>query len=518
VSVPDPEAPLADEEHIRELTRSESRCPPAAPALDRRNRSGAQEHGLVLGRSSIVRFAAILCASLAVASAAVAGADASCAQSRYRVRPGDTLTSIAKRFHTSVRALARANSIKVGGVLYAGSVLTVPGARCAGRPSAPAAARSSLAAALDRALDVPGVSRARTGVVVVDLSAGRAIYASNPDVPLEPASTEKLGVAMTALQRLGAGFRTYTAVLGQGSLAGSTWRGQLVLKGYGDPTLSSSGLAALARAVRARGITAVSGSVVGDESYFDSVRTGPGWKPSFAKNESPLLSALVVDRGLLDGASVDHPALAAAILFTRALQKAGVAVSGRPTAGTAAPGATQLVRRASPRLPRLLAVMDTWSDNFVAEMLLKQLGARLGGGGSTAAGSAVVRSTLAADEVPLSGTRLADGSGLSSLNRLTARSLAGMLETVWHEPALRPLLDTFAVAGATGTLRHRLLGVPGHALVRGKTGTTDASSALAGFVGSRFAFAVLSNGSPVNWTAAHLLQDRVATALLAAAA
>jgi D-alanyl-D-alanine carboxypeptidase len=58
--------------------------------------------------------------------------------------------------------------------------------------------------------------------------------------------------------------------------------------------------------------------------------------------------------------------------------------------------------------------------------------------------------------------------------------------------------------------------VPGHELVRGKTGTTDQSSALAGFVGSRFAFAILNNGSPVNWSAAHTLQDRVVTALLAA--
>ena len=115
------------------------------------------------------------------------------------------------------------------------------------------------------------------------------------------------------------------------------------------------------------------------------------------------------------------------------------------------------------------------------------------------------------------GVRLVDGSGLSLLDRLTARTLAGTLETIAHVPALRPLLDTFAVAGATGTLRHRLLGVPGHQLVRGKTGTTDHSSALAGFVGKRFAFAIINNGGPVNWAAAHQLQDRVAEALLAAA-
>jgi D-alanyl-D-alanine carboxypeptidase/D-alanyl-D-alanine-endopeptidase (penicillin-binding protein 4) len=364
---------------------------------------------------------------------------------------------------------------------------------------------------------VPGVARARTGVVVVDLEAGEVSFGANPDVPFEPASTEKLPVAIAALQRLGAGFRTHTEVLGHGSLVGRTWHGNLVVKGLGDPTLSSEGLRALARAVRRHGIGAVTGRVVGDESYFDDVRTCAGWKPSFAKTESPLLSALVVDRGALDGFATNRPALAAAILFTRALEKEGVSVRGQPTIGRASPTAVRIVRRASPPLVKLLSVMDTWSDNFIAEMLLKQLGARLGAGGSTRAGAAVVTGTLAEDGVPLGGVRLADGSGLSSLDRLTARSLAAMLETVWHEPSLRPLLDTFAVAGSTGTLRHRLLGIPGHRLVRGKTGTTDHSSALAGFVGSRFAFAILNNGFPVNWPAAHMLQDRVLVALLTAA-
>ena len=433
------------------------------------------------------------------------------------MRAGDTLFSIARRFQSSVAALARANGLDPNDILFAGAILEIPSGGCEARRSGPsdAAVQSTLAVSLNRAVAVPGVSRARTGVVVVDLDSNSVIYALNRELPLEPASTEKLPVAMTALQRLGAGFRTHTHVLVQGSVFRGTLRGKLVLKGYGDPTLSSGGLAALARAVRVRGITAVTGGVLGDESYFDDLRTCPGWKPSFAKNESPLLSALVVDRGVLDGAATDRPALAAAILFTRALRREGVSVGGLPAAGRAASTAVELVRRASPPLKSLLSVMDTWSDNFIAEMLLKQVGAQLGGGGSTGAGAAVVSATLAADDVPLAGIRIVDGSGLSSLNRLTARSLAAMLQTLWHEPGLRGLLNTFAVAGSTGTLRHRLLSVRGRDLIRGKTGTTDNSSALAGFVGSRFAFAILNNGSPVNWQAAHLLQDRVASALLA---
>jgi serine-type D-Ala-D-Ala carboxypeptidase/endopeptidase (penicillin-binding protein 4) len=473
---------------------------------------------VVLGAALVIAAAAAPAAGSAVAATTTAS-QVACKPGKYRVRAGDTLSSIARRYNTSVAALARANALKPNGILFAGAVLKVP-ATCESRRAAPAPAagtQRALATSLDRALAVPGVFRRQTGVVVVDLASSTVVYKLNAQAPLEPASTEKLPVAVTALQRLGPGFRTHTEVLGQGKLVGKTWRGDLVLKGYGDPTLSSGGLAALARAVRNHGIHAVTGRVVGDESYYDALRTCLGWKPSFPKYESPLLSALVADRGAFDGAATADPARAAAVLFTRALKEGGVWVRGRPTVGVAKPSAVQIVRRASPPLAKLLATMDTWSDNFIAEMLLKQLGARLGNGGSSSAGAAVVRATLVENSIPVVGVRLVDGSGLSDLDRLTARSLVAMLETVWHDPALRPLVSTFAVAGSTGTLRHRLLDVPGHAQVRGKTGTTDHSSALTGFVGSRFAFAIVNNGVPVNWWAAHQLQDRVVTALLKAA-
>jgi len=443
-----------------------------------------------------------------------------CTPKHYRVRPGDTLSSISRHFGISIGQLAATNALDPQAVLPIGIKLVI--ARpCTKAPSAFRPKRSitsDLAAALDRAIATPGVSRERTGVVVVDLNADRVVYRHNPETPLEPASTEKLPLAITVMQRLGVGFRTSTDVLGQGKLVGSAWRGDLVLKGYGDPTLTSDDLHALAHAVRNRGITAVTGGITADESYFDSARAAPGWKPSFAKSESPLLSALIVNRGVLDGVAVDDPARAAAALFKRALQGEGVTIVGELTSGRASSRAVLLGRRASPPLITLLAQMDTWSDNFIAEMLLKQLGARIAGHGTTSAGARVVASTLTGYGIPTNGVRLADGSGLSTLNRLTARTLAATLETIAHTTSLHPLLGTFAIAGATGTLRHRLPGVPNRQLVRGKTGTTDSSSALAGFAGSRYAFAILCNGSPVNWTAAHRLQDRIAQALLAATA
>ena len=158
--------------------------------------------------------------------------------------------------------------------------------------------------------------------------------------------------------------------------------------------------------------------------------------------------------------------------------------------------------------------MDRESDNFTAEMMVKELGAESGAGGTTAAGVAVVRRYLAAAGVPLAGVRIVDGSGLSLEDRLTARALAALLVTSWADPDLhRPLWAALAVAGVNGTLEHRMQLRPARGAVHAKTGTTDEASALSGYAGSRFAFTVLQNGRPVATRPAQRAQDRFASAL-----
>src|SRR5262249_34861367 len=142
------------------------------------------------------------------------------------------------------------------------------------------ASTKPLSERLARALAVPHVAAARTGAIAFDLTTGTAVFERNPSLPLAPASNEKLAVTYAALEILGPDYQIETDVLGQGQLVGTTWRGALVLQGHGDPTLSSADLRSLARQVRADGIRKVFGPVLGDESYFDSRRGGPGWKPA----------------------------------------------------------------------------------------------------------------------------------------------------------------------------------------------------------------------------------------------
>jgi serine-type D-Ala-D-Ala carboxypeptidase/endopeptidase (penicillin-binding protein 4) len=272
----------------------------------------------------------------------------------------------------------------------------------------------------------------------------------------------------------------------------------------------------LARQVRAAGIRKVAGSVLGDESYFDSRRTAPGWKPSFYINESAPLSALTVDRTWFHHHHSRVPAAAAAALFKDALRAQGVAVTGRATRGTAGTDAQQLADVLSPPLAQIARFMDRESDNFTAELLLKQLGAVNGTVGTTAGGAAAVRTELTEAGIPVAGVRIVDGSGLSPLDRLTARAIVGMLRAAWEDPTIKvPFVSALAVAGRSGTLKDRMRGPPARGVVLGKTGTTSLASALSGFVRQRYVFSVLQNGNPVSSFWARRAQDRFATVLAA---
>lgn len=388
--------------------------------------------------------------------------------------------------------------------LFAAAALLAP-------PSATAAL--PLEQRLAKALSVPHVRPGLTGAVAVDLRTGRKIFSLNEQRSLQPASTEKLAVAFAALRELGPEFRIETDVLGEGELVGTTWEGSLVLKGFGDPTLTRAGLRTLARGVRTFGIRRVTGGVVGDESYFDAQRAVSGWKPSYLIEESPPLSALIVDRGKVGGVTSRNPALSAAALFKAELQAAGVVVAGRARVGSTEAADFPLAFVHSAPLGELVRSMGLESDNFTAEMLLKQLGANETGLGTSARGAAVVTATLRVLGVPLGGVRVVDGSGLSLLNRLTATSLVSLLQLAWTDQAVRtPFVRTLPVAGVSGTLKRRLR--PARGRVLAKTGTTSGASTLAGYAANRYAFAVLHNGRPVATTWARRAQDRFVLVLL----
>ena len=376
--------------------------------------------------------------------------------------------------------------------------------------SSPLAASGDLSARLTKSLRSPDISLARTAAIAVDAGTGTVLYAHNDGLPVHPASNEKLPVSWAALTRLGTEYRFTTEVLGVGRRAGRLWNGDLYLRSNGDPTLSSADIAALAATLRARGIRRVNGRIRGDESAFDQRRGADGWKRYFVGGETPPLSALVVDRA--QGWPSLSPPLLAARVLRKALVARKIAVGGRIGLGTAPGDAVPLATDTSDPLAAIVRTMNRDSDNFTAEMLLKHLGTLDGRVGTSARGAATVVAELRAAGIPTAGLRLVDGSGLSSLDRVTAATLVAVIRAGLENPDIRnAFVGSLAVAGRSGTLRARLPGLAG--VVRGKTGTTDLACSLSGLLSDSIVFAVLQNGAPVAYWSARTAQDRFVLAL-----
>jgi D-alanyl-D-alanine carboxypeptidase/D-alanyl-D-alanine-endopeptidase (penicillin-binding protein 4) len=366
------------------------------------------------------------------------------------------------------------------------------------------------------------------GAYVYDVTAQRPLFSLRAHVRRPPASLEKLYTSTAALARMGADARLSTVVLGTGRLApGGVWEGDIYLRGGGDPTFGSSrfiharyrGLGAsmstlASQLVHADGIRRITGRVYGDESYFDSLRGEPssGYAPDFFLEG--VLSGLAFNRGASGAQRGPHaPATYAAHELLMALKRHGVSIGGHSGAATAPTEATPLAEVQSATLAQLLGLMLPPSDNFFAETLLKDLGARYGGAGTTSAGAAVVRQTISS----LMGLhpRLVDGSGLSRADKTSPYEVASLLVQLVPAAIGQVLRGDLAVAGRTGTLSERMRKTAAAGRCEGKTGTLTGASNLAGYCdaanGHTLAFAIFTDNIAI--PAAHVLQDRMTIAI-----
>jgi D-alanyl-D-alanine carboxypeptidase/D-alanyl-D-alanine-endopeptidase (penicillin-binding protein 4) len=349
-----------------------------------------------------------------------------------------------------------------------------------------------------------------SGVYVRDLDSGRTLFESKADVARVPASVEKLYTTSAALLRFGPDATLKTTVAGDGFMdPDGVWRGNLYLRGGGDPTLNREDLQLLASDLAAAGIIRVDGSVLGDETRFDALRGSYDSGGAYDSDMGGVLSALTLARGF---AKDGKPAAQAARQLAKVLRGEGIRVEGRSGVGTAPENATQLASVDSPAMRDLIRLTNVPSDNFLAEMLVKNLGASFGGAGTTTAGVAVVRSTLTSFGVH---PRIVDGSGLSRADRTTPRQVVRLLETMHHQEIAGSFEESLAVAGRTGTIRKRMRGTPAQDRCRAKTGTLIGVSSLAGVCtavgGHTIAFAMLMNRAGIS--RAHSVQDRITTAI-----
>ncbi len=387
----------------------------------------------------------------------------------------------------------------------------------------PASAQNGLAglqADLRRQLALAGPA---DGAFVYDVTAKKTLFSERATTMRSPASVEKLYTATALLARMGPTARLNTTVYGVGQLLpGGTWEGDLYVRGGGDPTFGSrnfiirhygatgTSVNSLAlQLVRQAGIHHITGSVLGDESFFDSRRGEPSTNFAFDPFLEGTLSGLAYDRGAVLGRGAHAPAAYAARALWGALKGYGVSIRGRSGVATTPPGAVPLTSIASPTVAQLLGLMLPPSDNFFAETLLKDLGALYGGGGTTARGASVTSKAIAS--ILGFAPRIVDGSGLSRADKTSPYQVVSLLSGLNGTPTGQVLRESLAVAGRTGTLEKRMRRTAADGRCQGKTGTLTGASNLVGYCQSAgahlLAFAIFNDG--ISTTAAHIFQDHM---------
>ena len=218
---------------------------------------------------------------------------------------------------------------------------------------------------------------------------------------------------------------------------------------------------------------------------------------------------------------IDDPLTYAGMMLREALRAAGIAVEGQSIGrGSAPEGAVTLAKHESDPLGSWLWKLGKESSNYHAEQTLRIVGAeRKGVPGTAEKGAEAVAELLAEWGVPADGLVLQNGSGLFTADEVSPRTLTSLLRAVYLDATLRPdFLAALAVAGRDGTLAGRLQGAATKGLVRAKTGTLAAVSALSGYVLSSdgragYAFSVLVNDLCGRTAVARGLQDAIVTRL-----
>lgn len=185
------------------------------------------------------------------------------------------------------------------------------------------------------------------------------------------------------------------------------------------------------------------------------------------------------------------------------------------------PGAARVIHvDRSARLSNIVDQLNRWSSNFVAEQLVKTLGAEARGAPGTFADGLKVIEEVMVDEIgwrPASFV-LENGSGLNNVNRVTARQLTRLLTHMHDLPEVGPeFVSSLGVAGRQGTISGRFRHTAADRRLRAKTGTLTGVSALSGYVasatGELMAFSILVNGYEGSTRPIWEVQDMIGEAL-----
>ena len=422
------------------------------------------------------------------------------------------------------------------------------------------------------------------GIKIHSLERNKTLYSVNSHRLFAPASNVKLLTTAMALKRLRPEYRFKTGLYATTPVGGETLRGDIFIKGFGDPNLVSEQMWLLVKELKNIPLRKVHGDIIADASFFDNnlrvktwkkggveaynaplgalsfnfntvtVHINPGEKPgdrpvvvvdpniefirvdnrarTVSKSKRSRLIVNRIDRGghneiTISGVvSVNHaretyylnitrPAYYAASVFKEYLRQEGVEVTGKVRVGFVPEGAYEILSHSSMPLSLILRGLNKFSNNFVAEQILKTIGADIyGPPGTTLNGLRAMDEYMQSLKYKPEGFSILDGSGLSRQNRLSPDQIVSVFQDMYADLGVYPeFISALGVMGRDGNVLKRMNGHNSAERARVKTGTLNSVSALSGYFqsadGERFAFSILMNDLKCSNGQAKRLQDRI---------
>jgi D-alanyl-D-alanine carboxypeptidase/D-alanyl-D-alanine-endopeptidase (penicillin-binding protein 4) len=407
---------------------------------------------------------------------------------------------------------------------------------------------------IDAILSAPDLRRSSWGISIRSLAQDDSLYARDAAKLLLPASNVKVITLAAAADRLGWDFAFETQLSTLGPIDGGILYGDVVVAGTGDPSIddwdgrATRLFADWAAALHSRGISVITGGVIGDDNHWPDRLLGSGWAwDDLDRSFATSIGALQFNQNtarltIAPGAAAGDPALvtiepfASGMLIRHAVttSAAGVPVfletrrglghTVIEARGSVPVGGPPLIRNVSVDNPTLYFVrslhaaliangievrgqavdIDDLTDPSAVRRstpVLTHRSPSLSALAVTmmklsqnlfaetllyaAGGSAAVRDTLSAWEVEEGTVAIADGSGLSRYNLATADAMVTILRRVYRDQRLRdPFEASLPLAGRDGTLAARMIGTPAEGNARAKTGAFSNARGLSGYVRS----------------------------------
>ncbi|MFZ2863947.1 MAG: D-alanyl-D-alanine carboxypeptidase/D-alanyl-D-alanine-endopeptidase [Ignavibacteriaceae bacterium] len=371
-----------------------------------------------------------------------------------------------------------------------------------------------------------------SGIIVYNPLTQDTIFSVNEKRQMTPASLTKLFTTAVALNIMGEEHQLSTKLFTDDiNLSDKVVNGNLYIKGYGNPTFSDFDLQGMINELISKGIEKITGNIIGDDTYLDNIYTREDWIEGEGSNiKLPPISALVLDRNktvtrkkmrkrfrYITEMAKDPAIFAANRLFTK-LKENNIEVGGNSQKGKT-PDKSILISQKSIFLNELIALINKHSDNFLAECLFKTLGAEATGEqGNSFYSQQAIQKFVKDNNIYFYGTEIVDGSGISRSDKVTPLSINGVLEKMYFDlNHFDAFYNSLSIAGVDGTLRGRMSGTFAENNFRGKTGTLNGVSGLAGYFttpdGEDYIVTIMFEFTKGGWGYYRDIQDQIVEVL-----